>query len=115
MDKLSTENAPSIVGEKEKQKLEKDALGTITEFLKSDIKFPNHPELKPLEEFIETLKPNVFYLAQLSYAKEIKIENFINFADLSKLGTNLKANLLKALSYTMFVTNPSNQTHTKMS
>lgn len=90
-----------------KQKLEKDALGTITEFLKSDIKFPNHPELKPLEDFIETLKPNVFYLAQLAYAKEIKIENFINLADLSKLGTNLKANLLKALSYTMFVRNPN--------
>ncbi len=90
-----------------KQKLEKNPLETITEFLKSDIKFPNHPELKPLEEFIKILKPNVFYLAQLAYAKEIKIENFINFADLSKLGTNLKANLLKALSYTMFVTNPS--------
>ncbi len=89
-----------------KQKLEKDPLGTITNFLKSDIKFPNHPELKPLEEFIQTLKPNVFYLASLAYAKEIKIENFINFADLSKLGTNLKANLLKALSYTMFVRNP---------
>ena len=90
-----------------KQKLANDALGTITNFLKSDIKFPNHPELKPLEVFIETLKPNVLYLAQLAYAKEIKIENFINFADLSKLGTNLKANLLKALNYTMFVRNPS--------
>lgn len=90
-----------------KQKLEKDALGTIAVFLKSDIKFPNHPEFKPLEELILTLKPKVLYLAQLSYAKEIKIENFINFADLSKLGTNLKANLLKALSYTMFVRNPN--------
>lgn len=90
-----------------KQKLEKDALGTIAVFLKSDIKFPNHPEFKPLEELILTLKPKVLYLAQLSYAKEIKIENFINFADLSKLGTNLKANLLIALSYTMFVRNPN--------
>ena len=90
-----------------KQKLEKDALATITEFLKSDIKFPNHPEFKPLEELIPTLKQNILSLAQLSYAKEIKIENFINFADLSKLGTNLKANLLKALSYTMFVRNPN--------